>query len=250
MLPRPNETVEDPMTAATARRRWRIWIGAGVAAVIVAVVVAPWVYINLIREDAPAPLTLSTATGATGQTTGSTLAGGGPDGTWSIADGSLVGYRVNEVLFGQTAEAVGRTEEIDGSVTLSGTEVTDASFTVDMTTVASDEDRRDQQFHGRIMETSLFPTAEFVLTSPIDLGEIPAEGTEGTWAATGELTLHGVTAPVTVEVTGVYTGGSAQLVGSIPIVFADWNIEDPSFAGVVTTEDNGLLEFSLNLERA
>jgi polyisoprenoid-binding protein YceI len=241
--------------AAAKTRRWWLWIGAGAAAVLLVVVVAPWVYINLIREDAPAPLGLSATTGSTGSTgtTGSATESDtsevGLDGTWVIADGSVVGYRVNEVLFGQTAEAVGRTEEIAGSLTLSGTSVTDAEFTVDMTTVASDEDRRDQQFHGRIMETSLFPTAEFVLTSPIDLVEVPAEGEEGTWTVTGELTLHGVTSPVTFEITGRYTGGAGELVGSIPITFADWNIEDPSFAGVVTTEDHGLLEFALTLER-
>jgi polyisoprenoid-binding protein YceI len=86
------------------------------------------------------------------------------------------------------------------------------------------------------METSLYPTAEFVLISPIELGEIPPEGREGIWTVTGELTLHGVTAPVTFEVTGRYTGETAELVGSIPIAFADLDIEDPSFAGVVTTE--------------
>jgi hypothetical protein len=38
-------------------------------------------------------------------------------------------------------------------------------------------------------------------------------------------------------------------VGQIPITFADWGIGNPSFAGVVSTEDNGLLEFSLVLQR-
>ena len=46
-------------------------------------------------------------------------------------------------------------------MTLDGAIVTDASFTVDMTTVTSDESRRDAQFDGRIMETSVYPTATF-----------------------------------------------------------------------------------------
>lgn len=35
----------------------------------------------------------------------------------------------------------------------------------------------------------------------------------------------------------------------IPVRFADWNIENPSF-GPVSTQDHGILEFSLNLTRA
>ena len=31
--------------------------------------------------------------------------------------------------------------------------------------------------------------------------------------------------------------------GSIPVVFADWGISNPSFAGFVTTQNHGLLEF-------
>ena len=44
-----------------------------------------------------------------------------------------------------------------GSFTIAGSSVTDGSFTVDLTTVTSDESRRDNAFQGRIMETSQFP---------------------------------------------------------------------------------------------
>ena len=38
-----------------------------------------------------------------------------------------------------------------------------------------------------------------------------------------------------------------RVLGRLPIVFADWNIGNPSF-GPVTTEDHGVLEFLLNLK--
>jgi hypothetical protein len=53
---------------------------------------------------------------------------------------------------------------------------------------------------------------------------------------------------VTFEVTGRYVGSTIQVVGSIPITFADWEIPNPSF-GPVTTEDHGSLEFSLNFRQ-
>src|SRR5207247_1727924 len=98
------------------------------------------------------------------------------------------------------------------------------------------------QFNGRIMDTETYPTASFVLSQPIRLGSIPAEGVTGTARATGELTMHGTTKTVTFTVTGRRTGNAIQVSGSIPITFAEWNIPNPSF-GPVTTEDHGTLEF-------
>jgi polyisoprenoid-binding protein YceI len=172
------------------------------------------------------------------------------DGTWNVTDGSVVGYRVKEVLFGQGNTAVGRTSSITGSMTVTGTTVSKATFTVDMTSVTSDQSRRDGQFNGRIMDTATYPTATFTLTQPIDLGSIPADGVRRTFRATGTLTLHGVTKAVMFSVTGQYTGSLVQVAGSIPITFSAWDIPNPSFGGVVTTEDHGVLEFALNLAHA
>jgi polyisoprenoid-binding protein YceI len=228
------------------------WIVAGVVVLLLGAVVAPWLYINVIRSDAPPPLTLGSASASpsagvsAGEADGATGdAGAAPGGdVWTVADGSVVGYRVDEVLFGQNAEAVGRTSAITGSMTVDGTTVTSASFTVDMATVTSDESRRDDQFNGRIMETSVYPTATFSLTAPIDLGSLPPEGEQRTFAATGDLTLHGVTRSVTFEVDARLTASGIEVAGSIPVTFADYDIENPSF-GPVTTEDHGLLEFAL-----
>ena len=46
------------------------------------------------------------------------------------------------------------------------------------------------------------------------------------------------------------TATQIRVSGSIPITFADWNIPNPSFAGFVTTENHGVLEFLLVFRRA
>jgi hypothetical protein len=51
---------------------------------------------------------------------------------------------------------------------------------------------------------------------------------------------------VTFTVTGKVTGSTAQINGSIPIVFANWNIPNPTF-GPVSTDNHGTMEFLLNL---
>ena len=176
-------------------------------------------------------------------------AAGAGESTWAITADSQVGYRVKEILFGVDTEGVGRTNQVAGSITIAGTQAVAGEFVVDVASIESDDGRRDNQFRGRIMSTDEFPEAVFTLTEPIELGSEPAEGVEVATTATGELTLRGVTNPVTFEVTAEQQNGRIGVLGAIPIVFADYSIANPSISGI-TTEDNGLLEFVLVLEPA
>jgi polyisoprenoid-binding protein YceI len=220
---------------------------AAVAVAIILAVAVPYLYINVIQGNTPDRLTVSTQQEATDTSSGSAVAS--LDGTWNVASGSQAGYRVKEVLFGQSSEAVGRTSAVTGQITVSGRQVESGSFTVDLTKVTSDQDRRDSQFQGRIMDTAANPTATFKLVQPITLEELPADGETVTATAQGALTLHGTTKQVTVEVTAQRNGGGFEVSGSVPVVFADYGIPNPSFAAV-TTEDNGEIEFLLTFARA
>ena len=230
-------------------RSWKFWLLTGVLVLAVGVVGGPFVYIHFIEKKAPAPLSLSSPTASATETASNTSAATGVNGTWTVASGSTVGYRVQEVLFGQSNTAAGRTSSVTGSITLNGKTVSAATFSVDMTSVTSDEQRRDNQFNGRIMDTSSYPTATFKLSSPVVLSSIPAVGVQASTQATGVLTMHGTSKTVTFTITGRRTAEGIQITGQIPITFADWNIPNPSF-GPVTTEDHGILEFLLAFKRA
>jgi len=172
------------------------------------------------------------------------------DGTqfWITTEGSEVGYRVSEVLFGIDTEGVGRTEDVTGSVTLIDTTMTEAEFTVDVASMKSDDGRRDGQFRGRIMETQTFPTASFTLTSPIDLGITATEGATLDTTISGELTMHGVTNPVSFEIAAKIEGNRLGVIGTIPITFVDYDIVDPSITGI-TVKPEGVIEFVLVFSR-
>ncbi len=172
------------------------------------------------------------------------------DGTqfWITTEGSEVGYRVSEVLFGIDTEGVGRTEDVTGSVTLVDTTMTEAEFTVDVASMKSDDGRRDGQFRGRIMETQTFPTASFTLTSPIDLGVTATEGATLDTTISGELTMHGVTNPVSFEIAAKIEGNRLGVIGTIPITFVDYDIVDPSITGI-TVKPDGVIEFVLVFSR-
>lgn len=220
-----------------------------VAALIVLALLAvagPWVYINLIKEDAPDALTLqpavTTTAGEVQQPTNAT------DGEWVVVADSVVGYRVKEILFGQDTEGVGRTSAVTGSLVIANNEVTSAEFSVDMTTIKSDSSRRDRQVNDRILDTATYPTATFALNEPIALTPEALAGSDLTVNTTGTLTLRGVTNSVPVTLVARLVDNVIEVNGTIKIVFAEWQIPDPSISAIVV-EDRGLLEFLIRFSR-
>lgn len=240
--------------------RWLKWTIGVVVAVAVVVVGGAFVYTRFINdpeekltfeardEDLASTTSTSgapTTTGSGGDPAGTTTATGTADGiagTWAATPESEVGYRVKEVLFGQSTEGVGRTNAVTGQLVIDGTTVQSADLEVDLTTLTSDQDRRDSQVQGRLLDTASFPTATLTLTEPIELGQLPADRQEIETQATAELTLRGTTKQLTFPVLARRNGELIEVNGSIEIVFADWGIPDPSI-GPVTTEDRGQLEF-------
>jgi len=220
-----------------------------VGVALVVFVGAPWVYINVIREPAVESFVEQITATSLAETSSGTSGffALDPTGTWNVAADSQVGYRVDEVYFGQNITAVGRTNGVTGSVTIADLTVVDAEFTADMTSVKSDEPKRDSQFESRIMDVLNYPTATFILTSPITIAPT-ALTTTVTHAATGSLTLRGTTQPVDVTVVSTIRDGSIVLAGKIVIVFAEWGIPNPSLPGI-STQDSGVLEFQLILNR-
>ena len=172
----------------------------------------------------------------------------GISGTWLATSESTVGYRVKEVLGGVDTEGVGRTNQVNGSLTIQDTTLLSTVFEIDVASIKSDSSKRDSQFSGNIMDTATYPTATFRLLTPIELGSIPADDQNITATAQGELTMHGVTQQVSFDVTAKIANGIIGVLGSIDITFADYGIANPSNA-FVTTGDTGLLEFVLAFQK-
>jgi polyisoprenoid-binding protein YceI len=245
------------------------WIRLGLAGILLAIVAGGafgiW-YLFLRPAPPPAvalpslPAASPSASAATSAEPVASNAAGGLDGTWqvdatvgSFADfsGSFVGYRVQEELASVGAqEAVGRTPDVTGSLAISGTTIDAVEVAADLTTLQSDDDRRDGQLRRQGIETGTFPTATFSLTTPIELGTLPAEGETISVIGTGELTLHGQTRTVEVPLQARLSGGVISVTGSVPIAFADYEIERPTSMLVLSIADEGTMEFQLHFSRA
>ncbi|MER6161515.1 YceI family protein [Streptomyces sp. NPDC001868] len=235
--------------AGSIRRHWKRWLIAGVATAAVLGTAGPYVYINYVQDKPPAALSLDNPPGSdsSGGSTGSGEQG--VEGAWRVGSGSQAGYRVDEVLFGQNVTAVGRTEKVTGELEIAGNRAVSGSFTVDLASVKSDSDQRDGQFRGRVMNTERYPEATFELTEPVDFGSAPAVGEQVSAKASGELTVHGETNPVSFELDAQRTAEGFRVNGSIPVTFADYGIEAPDFGGIAV-EDEGSIEFLLAFDRA
>lgn len=212
--------------------------------------------------DTPAPSATAAATPAPAETPAPTAEGAATAppaaddlaGTWTIVEGET-GYRVRETFLQQRrdVDAVGRTSDITGSLTVEGAAgalaLTAGLFEVDMTTLRSDESRRDNQLRGRGIQTDSFPTSSFELAGPVAL---PADFGSADVDVTlpGTLTLHGVTRDVEMAAQArLQDDGTVVVAGSLPILFADYDIEAPNIGGFVAVEDTGTLEFRIILAK-
>jgi len=240
--------------AAGAFGLWYIFLRpSGPAAVADASLVVP--------SRAPATSSAGSSAAATSSaSSSSTTLSGGIDGTWNVDTSigsfsdfsdSFVGYRVQEQLAsigGNTA--VGRTPAVSGSLTIAGTKVTAVTIQADLTGLKSDDNRRDGQLSHQGLETSTYPTATFSLTSPIDLGSVPADGAEVSVSATGKLTLHGQTKDVQIPLKAKLSGNTIVVTGSLEITFADYGISKPNSFAVLSIADTGTLELQLFFTKA
>ena len=268
--------------SADRPRTWtsgRLALVAGVGALLVVAVAAAAVWFVFFSSSAPGGATIGQAAGvlespssaaSAGTGTGTTSAdpaassGGGTadgvSGTWTVdtsvgsfADytSAWAGFRVNEVLQNiGDAEAIGRTPDVDGQLTIDGTTLQSGTISVDLTTIHSNQARRDPAIQ-RSLETGSFPTATFELTKPVDFGGVPADGQTVTVDATGEiLTIHGTTKELTIPLQAQVVNGRIAVVGSAPLTFTDFGITMPTAPVVVSVEDNGTIEFQLFFSRS
>jgi len=169
-------------------------------------------------------------------------------GDWILSDSqdSFVGYRVDEVLsrLGEFT-AVGRTSNIDAVLEFDGAKVLSVTITADLTSLESDNQYRDRALRSQAIETDLFPQAEFKLIDEIEITEDYKTGISLSYEIAGLLTLHGVSREILITVEGTLVDDVLVIIGSYPVMFADYDIEQPSSRSVVSIEDNGILEFQL-----
>ena len=241
-------------------RRLVIPIAAAVALLVLGGGAVSYVYFfSGLRTTPPALAFASPSVSPSAAATPSTSVSGFA-GVWQVASGSLAGYRVKEQFVGQssTHEAVARTTAVSGQLTItqSGTpyQLANGTINVDLSGLASIDSvagynvtNRDRIVQ-RSLEVSQFPTATLQLQS-VSIPAGAASGQTVAFTVPGNLTVHGVTKAVTVNVQLRVSGGVPQVVASIQTNMTDFGVNPPSI-GFTTVQPAVTIEAQLSFSRA
>jgi polyisoprenoid-binding protein YceI len=239
----------------------KIFISFAILSGLVLVAIAAFLYLFVFRsveaevslEAAVASVASATPTATSSVTQPVETATKEPEkqllvGSWVLSDSqdSFVGYRVDEVLsrLGEFT-AIGRTSNIEAVLEFDGAKVLSVEVIADLGSLKSDSKYRDRALQSQAIETDLFPQAEFKLVDEIEITEDYKIGISQIREVVGLLTLHGVSREIVMTVEGTLVDDVLVIVGSYPVVFTDYDIEQPSSRSVVSIEDNGILEFQL-----
>src|SRR5689334_12392862 len=208
----------------------RLLIITAAVVVLIAVAIGAVVAIQLLRSDDPDLLTSApqiptpsstsavatvvsttgvtptpSATTTTTPTASPTVAPGSASALalhFVIDAGSSAKYVVREKLAALpvSSDAVGTTSDITGDLYLTPAGLATgqtSAFKVDLRTLKTDEALRDRFVRDQTLQTGRFPTADFVVTGITPFPTNYIDGSEVSINITGNMTIHGVTKPLT-----------------------------------------------------
>ena len=165
------------------------------------------------------------------------------DGTWTIGGRSMAGFRSQLSVLGHVTSIVGHSTALVGSIQVVSGGVAAGSFRIDLASLQIFGNSNAEL--NRMIDTTRYPAATFILTKPISLKANPRINVTYRAPATGSLTMHGITRPVTFMFNARYTGPALEAAGSIAVRFSDWNLKAPF--GI---QNVGAIEFTLRMSRA
>jgi polyisoprenoid-binding protein YceI len=164
--------------------------------------------------------------------------------------GSKASYIATETFAGQSfpVDAVGTTSDVTGQIAFhqDGAVATDKSIiTVNLTTLRSDDSRRDGYIQRNTLQTSRYPEAVFAVKSVEGLAwPLPTTGAHS-FTMTGDLTVHGVTKPAVWTVDIVFEPEKVHGSAKTTITFKDYGMTPPTTALVLSVEQE--LDLSIDV---
>jgi hypothetical protein len=126
----------------------------------------------------------------------------------------------------------------DGKVVKDGSNVT-----IDLSSLKSDQARRDNFLRRSTLETSKYPQAELVPVALEGLLLPIAAGSSQTFSVRGDLTVHGATHPTTWQVTARGEGDGIVGTATTAFTFKDFGLQQPKVPVVLSVADTIRLEY-------
>lgn len=168
--------------------------------------------------------------------------------TFTLAgEESEVSYKATEEFFGRAVRVHGpytvptaATRAISGAFVVdlaSGAPViVDGAVEVDLRTLVSDREERDQRVRERYLESDSFPFARFVPTAVRNF-VLDETGTGGSFTLDGEMTVREQSMPVSFDVTAALDGSRLSGIATTALLMSDFGVTPPDMAGFVRVQD-------------
>ena len=168
----------------------------------------------------------------------------------TVEEGSAARYLVGEELvrIPNPIVAVGETSDVSGAITFDADGDADADEStvfVGLSGFVSDEDRRDNYVRSRLFDTRRFPDAELVVRDAPGLPWPLPESGEAEFQIVGDLTIQGVSKTVTWDASARFSADSVEGSASATVTFDDFELTKPSFAFIISVEDEIRLEMDI-----
>src|SRR6266700_2372957 len=182
------------------RYRWIIGIGIGLLVVIGAVMGYMWYFARTVNPP-------HTGSGVAADC-GTPIPSTGLRTFQIVPDQTTASYKVRENLVLRNLpnnDAVGTSHSVAGNFKVrTGTAplVTGMNLSIDLSTLKTNEDRRDYYVRQNYLETDTYPKTTFVSTCAQGLPASYSDGQTVQFQITGNLTLHGKTNKAVFDVQG------------------------------------------------
>ena len=169
-----------------------------------------------------------------------------------VPEDSEARYLVTEQLagFDFPNDAVGATKDVSGGISLGQDGTIDfekSEVRVQLTTLTSDNDRRDGYVGRRTLEVESHPEAVLVPRRFVDLpSPLPETGTVR-FQLEADLTLLGVTRSTVWEVMASFNPTAITGLAKTEFPFEDFGISKPSVARVLSVDDTIRLELEFRM---
>lgn len=205
---------------------------------------------------APAAATEAPVAAPAGSSDGATrtfvLMPGESEASYTVDEEFLAGALAQLGINAGKVKTVGKTNAVNGQLTLdfSGAvpKLVSGQFTVDLSTLQSDQSRRDNRIRQQWLESAKYPTATFQATGVQGAPDNFQEGQPVSFQLVGNLTVRETTRPVTFDVTATLDGDTIAGEAQTVIKMSDFGVEPPAFANLFVVGDDTLITVKLKAQ--
>lgn len=173
---------------------------------------------------------------------------------YSIASGSVVEFNIFEVLNGKDFTVIGTTSAVTGTIAYNPEEpekTVIGPIKINARTLKTESSRRDGVIARAILKSETAEN-EFIVFTPTKLSDVKSSRTEGNNAytanVTGDLTIAGVTKPVTFAIRATQASAGFYVTGETKINKSDFNISVPSVPFVAKVGEEVTLKIMANVK--